>query len=878
MPDATLPASAVPPFRPAAFVMSPARAAAAVPNALSFARAAMRRLVRGRYVIDRLRFDLDDEGRGEVLYRLDGEGWRFHFFLVSQKLDEAVKTDRNFAQSWDAMGVLCQGEWTPQREALLRREVPRQRAGFADYDTLVYARGNRSARLFDHVVDSLAAGRQPDAAVLAPVGYILRTTAFIGNGQLGTRPLEGFEPDHPFRRPYHVQFASAFVLREYVYDLVDHLARCRNPDAATLAPEFRRYLGLGNAAATGLVPFLVNHPHVVHRWCAAHESALADARARPVARGDPAWNRFVALLDRAIRYGSEGVRPDDGVFAPASTLVADLRRARRALQALAPTTRPWIALAQWADANLGREACETLDAIVLELHPDLVDAADDAFHAQETFDLRPLMRNGDLSALLRAQYGWALNDTEDDAVQPHFWYRTTKTPRDVRRGLRGRVAAYEFETATDTVRQARRLSRALAERDAAAPVGELVRERPDLRHIVTRLQSLAGLDYSELHADWLAPDFSPFGPVRFVLSFFGLEKFEAARPKSVRGTFMQGAPIAEDVAAGRDGDWPFPPMPSTLTSERRPPVVSTSRATVVDCGPPQPADWLRLAPRELARMVQNALQGHGQALGVAEFAADLAVFAQANDSTACDVLLRHCREGAVKERDPPRPGQRASRTLLLEAQSAAAWGSAATALDQAQLHGGTVIVADARDASLLAALPLRAAQRGRLGLIAWHDASGWGFALGAPDARGTWYLRGALAGTPRLFVPLERAADPDGEARDAIERITTALAPVDRPGRLSHGYAFACFDVPAPPVAAAVLDALRASASSFVVGEVLALGGDELAARYDAWRRGGVALTRGQFEALAKAGEAVLVPVDDEHRILAEGMDPLKVF
>jgi hypothetical protein len=229
-------------LRPASIVMSQARAGAAVPNAMSFSRAAMREMVRGRWKIEKLKFDLDSEGRGEVLYRLVGGGWVFHFFLVSTKLPEELKTDRNFAQSWDAMGVLCQGEWTAAREAHLRREVPKQRAGYADYDTLIYARGNRSGRLFEHVVESLAAGRQPDARLIAPVGYILRTTAFIGNGQLGTRPFAGYEPDHPLRRPYQAQFCSAFMLREYVFDLVDHLARCRNPNAQRLAPEYRRYL------------------------------------------------------------------------------------------------------------------------------------------------------------------------------------------------------------------------------------------------------------------------------------------------------------------------------------------------------------------------------------------------------------------------------------------------------------------------------------------------------------------------------------------------------------------------------------------------------------------------------------------------------------
>ena len=63
-----------PALRPASVVMSLQRAAAAVPNALSFSRTAMRELVRGRWKIEKPRFELDEEGRGEVLYRLVGTG------------------------------------------------------------------------------------------------------------------------------------------------------------------------------------------------------------------------------------------------------------------------------------------------------------------------------------------------------------------------------------------------------------------------------------------------------------------------------------------------------------------------------------------------------------------------------------------------------------------------------------------------------------------------------------------------------------------------------------------------------------------------------------------------------------------------------------
>lgn len=857
MPDETSDAS--PSFlpRPPAFVMSTARAEAAVPSALSFTRSAMRRLVRGRYAVEKLRFELDHEGRGEVLYRLVGEGWQFHFFLISQKLDEAMKTDRNFAQSWDAMGVLCQGEWTPQREALLRREVPKQRAGFADYDTLIYARGNRSARLFDHVVERLAAGRQPDATLLAPVGYILRTTAFIGNGQLGTRPLEGYEPDHPFRHPYHAQFASAFVLREYVYDLVDHLARCRNPDAASLAPEFRRYLGLGNAAATGLVPFVVNHPHLFQRWCTVYEWALAAAMERVVARDDDRRAGFDALLDKAIRYSAEGARPDDGVFAPARTLVADLERVKSAFEPLAQATRPWAALAEWARENVGREACETLDAIVLELHPDIVDAATDHFYADERFRFDPQMRLFALSELLHDGYAWALEGRDDAEAQPHFWYRTTKAPRDVRRGLRGRVAAFEFESTIDTVRDLRRLACALTSPPPALTVGEFVSARPDLRHIVTRVQTLCGLAYSELHADWLARDFSPFGPVRFVLSFFGLEKFEAAMPKSVRGTFMQGAPIAEDVAAGRDGDWPFPLMPSSTTHERRRPVDTERRSVLVTCGPPASDDELVLAPRELARMVQNAVQGHGLPLGVAAIAADLVVFAQAFDRRALDVVLAHCR-GHAFGRGAPLPAVTSAAGVTIDAGGCSALRAATDAMDRALIRSGVVQVRNCLDAWLLAALPLRVAEQRHFGLLVWRDSAQDTpdqdrFALAGPGVDGPWYARGRLSDAPMLVAML------DGSLASAAD------------------FALICTE-PGSALSRVATDGLAGLLHASRAPTLDAMNSRQLAARYDAWRRRGVSLTRAQFDALAKAGEAVLVPVDDEHRILAEGMDPLKVF
>jgi hypothetical protein len=810
--------------------MSAARAAAIVPNALSFPRATMHVLVRDRYRVDKLRFDLDAEGRGEILYRLVGGGWTFHFFLVSQKLPEAAKTDRNYAQSWDAMGVLCQGDWSAEREAHLRREVPKQRAGYADYDTLIYARGNRSARVFDHVVDSLAEGRQPDLALVAPIGYILRTTAFIGNGQLGTRPLLGFEPDHPLRRPYHAQFCSAFMLREYVFDLVDHIARARSPNAARLAPAYRRYLGLGNSAATGLAAFVANHPHLMHQWSIAYERALALAKERPFVADDA--RRFAALLDKAIRYQTEGARPSDGVFATPQSLAAELARVREAF-ADAGAEGSWRSLCEWAERHASTETCEILNSIALELYPDIADRFVDAFAADERFEIVPEMTVAELRERVRADYGWAVLAAPSAASSHYFWYRATAAPRDVRRGLRGREAGLEAETTMDTVLMVQRLWECLADADDDAAAAAIVDARPDLRHIVARVQSLAGCGYAELRQQMLAHDFSPFATIRFALSFFGMEKFEAAPPKSVRGVFMQGAPIAEDVAAGRDGDWPFPllPQPEVPLDLALLAPLPVSRATSFAPLADGRAE-LRIAPGELARMVQTALQGHGAALGVAEDAAVLVTFAQARGDAGIATLLRHCEAGNQ------------SSSLL----------AAPAALDLACAHAlasgiGTTMVTAVRDPWLAQELTLRAARRGLVGVLCWHDEAGGGYAVAGPGSRGSWFACG------RGPVPADFLAE--------IDALHAKPLPV-------RSFRIACVRPTEACTEGAALAALASAETRW--------GSAEVDAQRAAWLQRGIAIARVEFDALAVAGRALLVPETDEPRVLADGMDPWKSF
>src|SRR5690606_24324706 len=246
--------------------------------------------------------------------------------VLSKQLTPDQKLDRNFANDWDAKGALCYGPWSPERDAYTRRELEKMRSGRVDYDTFVVVRANRSDRLFSHVIERLAAGRQPDAETIASVGYLMRTTGFTGNGALGTRPFKGIEAENPLAAPFAAQILTAYLLREYSFDLVEQMARARNSQAVTLAPAFKRYLGVGNSAATGLVAYFVNHPQLVNSWCLAREIAYARAKARPLGKTRDEWAALEALLVRAVRYFAED-EPQSGPakFTPSATISEELQ-------------------------------------------------------------------------------------------------------------------------------------------------------------------------------------------------------------------------------------------------------------------------------------------------------------------------------------------------------------------------------------------------------------------------------------------------------------------------------------------------------------------------------------------------------------------------
>jgi hypothetical protein len=546
--------------------MAPWRAAAAIPTPLSFSRNLLRKMVADRWRISRTLFELDDEGRGQALYRIETPQAAFHFFVVSDVFPTDQKIDRAFGINWDVSAAICEGAWTNERRELLAQDVPKQYDGRYTADVLCFCRGNRSERIFDHVVDALAAGAQPDSALLASVGYLLRSTAFAGNGLFGMKPFEAFESAHPLGGTYHAQILAAYMLRTFVFELAEHIAAARAAGAARLDPSIKRYLGLGNSAGLGLVPFIMNHPRIVHQWCLAQESAFAEALARPVEAANLA--ALGGLIDRARTYFRQDQRDGNGVFADYAQLAAELDAALSILDRVeTPNGMRWRGLYNAIlPPRHHAETAEILLSLLLELFPDIVARQETRLVADESADLDPTMTTGRLAGLARDSYAWLLA-TDDAPSCPHFWYYPLESPYEPRRGLRGTGASFETETPMDLPRLLAPLLSALAGVPEETPVGVFLARHPDFALLARRIQSLAGFGYAELRIDSLEADYRPFAACRFLLAFYGMEKYDPRPPRSTKGALLQGAPLPEEIAEGIDGSWPFPLAPESHVVE-----------------------------------------------------------------------------------------------------------------------------------------------------------------------------------------------------------------------------------------------------------------------------------------------------------------------
>lgn len=492
------------------------------------------------------RWDIDPDGRGEAVYRVDAEGHALRFAAFSQVIDESERTDRVIAERWDVSAALIRGDLDPRRLATLRREVPRQEHGCADAETVVWTRANRSARHFDRVVERLAAGRQPDRHALGWSAYVLRSTAFYANGKFGMSSFEELADCSPLAAAYRAQMLAAWLLRELSCDLVDHLAAHQDARATTLSPRWRRSLGLGNATGLGLVPFPINHPAIFDTWCASRELALAHAISASPARVAAGAEAVRRRLTRARAYFAARVDEPYAPFRAAGELAEELavieRRASRGTS--------WAELWRWSEDHVDVEAQEVL----LSCLADELSELDETIERRLAFTDQPHPLPdgtvGTLHADLEERYAWALELARAPRAARFFWYYAAES-EEPRRGERGRDPGESVAMAVDVPAAVSHLHADLDRVPAGWSAPRFLLAHPEHRQALARLIATRELRYGEPRVNLEAADFLPLELQRFQLAMYGAENFIPQSDTWLRVTFMQGAPSRHELASYR---------------------------------------------------------------------------------------------------------------------------------------------------------------------------------------------------------------------------------------------------------------------------------------------------------------------------------------
>ncbi|EDP60650.1 hypothetical protein [Vibrio sp. AND4] len=548
-------------LRNAATVMAPDRLGAMHQNRISFVRSLVRKMARQKWKVSKHEWQLCPSGFGHVIYKLATPDDVYHLVVFCDEIADEERNDRVISEKWDVTFALVKGEVHVELLEQLRANVPLQEAGRNPNNVIVLARANKSVRVFEYLVATLARGEQPDPNELAEVGYILRTTAVYGNGKFGIADFKLLENNTDFNQAFSAQMCAVYILREFSLDWVHYLALQQGGDnAIALHKDLQRYLGIGNATGLGMAPYLINHPCVVDQWMTSRERAFAQVLEMPC---EPYQEVPLKTLLAKAQLHLEQVRTINARQDQLNShAIEDLRTLRSHLSNLMAEQEHWAGVFKQCTV-MSLEAQEILTSCLIELYPSLVDVFETQMNSDESLSISGGKSVKDVLQILESKYRWSIDADYSLAENNYwFWYRS-QDKEEPRLGVRGEENGEDRELPLDIGRQVNRLYHALRTSQPETSLAEFLLQHPQYRTITRRVWTLGHRKMGDIQMNVLRKDALPMHLLRCKLAMFGATKFDPRSDRWVRVTFFQGAPLLNEINNPDYMDtWIFPIMPA----------------------------------------------------------------------------------------------------------------------------------------------------------------------------------------------------------------------------------------------------------------------------------------------------------------------------
>jgi len=534
------------------------------PSRLSFSRSMLRRLLFDNWKISKSKFDLDYDGYGTAVYEIAINKNTYSLVCFSQHLESADRSDRVIAEKWDTAYALINGKLDENELNRLRNNVPLQESGRNSSKELVLSRANKSVRLFEYVVNCLSSGDQPDIKEINKVGYLLRTTAVYGSGKFGLSDFANTKEATDFNQPFRAEMLAVYIIREFSLELVEHVARKKNPNKAVkLDDKIRQHLGIGNSTGLGMAPFIIKHPKLINKWMSQYTESLKQVMNKIL--DQKKLSHYSQLLEKALQYLQEVTTFDEYQIKKNTKSVKDLEKFIEHVKKFTNKNNAdlqWIDLMNFANNNCNYDTQEIAKVQLLELYPEDSESLAEDMSDNEEMQINESQTLNELNKLIKNEYSWALKvnfaDKNSDFL---FWY-ISAAKLEPRLGERYNEDGSELEQNLGVAKMVKNFHSIIQKENLNLSVAEYLLQKPEYRGIIRRIQSLEKYPFAEVQDNILSKDTIPLNMLRFKLSFFGANRYDPKSDKWLRVSFFSGAPFLSNLSKHNVDSWGFATMNS----------------------------------------------------------------------------------------------------------------------------------------------------------------------------------------------------------------------------------------------------------------------------------------------------------------------------
>ena len=505
-------------------------------------------------------FELDKDGCGVVVYSFKKKERVYSLICFANKIKDDERSDRVIATKWDAAFTLHDG--VPDKNDIdrLKKEVPKQEVGRLSYKELTLSRANKSVRVFDHVVESLSNGVQPNLELLEKVGYLYRTTAVYGSGKFGLADRFRIKNRKEIYGPFRLEMMLVYLVRQFTFDQVNHVAHHKNPKKAVkLDEKICKNLGIGNSTGLGMAPFIVNHPTLLNNWILSRETALKKIREIKKVNDEDS-KLFINCVKKSLTNITSWNTESEYQQNKIRSLLKDVKKFINYIENdfNFKSEYPFNDLYHWLDKEACEECIEYIVSIMMEPYDYIIDPLVKNMSSDEEryFNIPTNRTVEDLCNIIESKYPNILDiNFEKKENYQNFWF-ISKNKAEPRLADRFVEHGSELEQPLAIARDVKRLYEKLQVSKNSLTIAEFLSNNSELRHVVRRAFIVEKFPYSEIQDNTIGKDVMPIDMLRLKLSFFGALKFDPRSDKWLRICMFQGAPLPNELK-NYDEQWVY---------------------------------------------------------------------------------------------------------------------------------------------------------------------------------------------------------------------------------------------------------------------------------------------------------------------------------